>query len=126
MTGQNMDMDTLFGQRPKRGHGGTRGDIRPYVRKKNFKAFFSPSRNASITRMCCKLVANALKTLQMHSECIACSGVLEFVFVNKGMSKYIFLFIDASSHLYNRVCPSVGLSFGRSVGRSVRPRVTLS
>ena len=30
-------------------------------------------------------------------------------------------FLDASSHLYNRVCPSVG----RSVRRSVRPRVTL-
>ncbi len=29
------------------------------------------------------------------------------------------LFLDASSHLYMRVCPSVGPSVGRSVGRSV-------
>jgi len=29
------------------------------------------------------------------------------------------LFLDASSHLYNRVCPSVGRSVGWSVGRSV-------
>ena len=28
--------------------------------------------------------------------------------------------LDASSHLYNRVCPSVGRSVGPSVGRSVR------
>ena len=39
-------------------------------------------------------------------------------------------FLDASSHLYNRVCPSVRPSVGPSVGwsvrRSVRPRVTLS
>ena len=31
----------------------------------------------------------------------------------------IFSFLDASSHLYKRVCPSVG----RSVRRSVRPSV---
>ena len=30
-----------------------------------------------------------------------------------------FLFLDASSHLYNRVCPSVRPSVGRSVGPSV-------
>ena len=40
------------------------------------------------------------------------------------------LFLDASSHLYKRVCPSVGPSVRPSVrpsvGRSVRPRVTLS
>ena len=29
-------------------------------------------------------------------------------------------FLDASSHLYMRVCPSVRRSVGRSVGRSVR------
>ena len=29
-------------------------------------------------------------------------------------------FLDASSHLYKRVCPSVGPSVRRSVGRSVR------
>ena len=28
-------------------------------------------------------------------------------------------FLDASSHLYKRVCPSVGPSVGRSVGPSV-------
>ena len=30
------------------------------------------------------------------------------------------LFLDASSHLYKRACPSVGPSVGRSVRRSVR------
>ena len=30
-------------------------------------------------------------------------------------------FLDASSHLYKRVCPSVGPLVGRSVGWSVRP-----
>ena len=30
-------------------------------------------------------------------------------------------FLDASSHLYKRVCPSVGWSVGRSVRPSVRP-----
>ena len=33
--------------------------------------------------------------------------------------KYFVMFLDASSHLYKRVCPSVG----RSVGPSVRPSV---
>ena len=33
-------------------------------------------------------------------------------------------FLDASLHLYKRVCPSVGRSVGRSVGPSVRPFVT--
>ena len=37
-------------------------------------------------------------------------------------------FLDASSHLYKRVCPSVSLSLsvGRSVGPSVRPSVRRS
>ena len=33
------------------------------------------------------------------------------------------MFLDASSHLYKRVCPSVRWSVRRSVGRSVRPSV---
>ena len=33
------------------------------------------------------------------------------------------LFLDAFSHLYKRVCPSVGRSVRPSVGRSVRPSV---
>ena len=36
-----------------------------------------------------------------------------------------FLFLDASSHLYKRVCPSVGRSIGPSVRPSVRPSVGL-
>ena len=40
---------------------------------------------------------------------------------------YTALFLDASSHLYKRVCPSVRPSVGPSVGpsvrRSVRPSV---
>ena len=35
-------------------------------------------------------------------------------------------FLDASSHLYNRVCPSVGPSVRRSVRPSVRPSVGLT
>ena len=35
-------------------------------------------------------------------------------------------FLDAFSHLYKRVCPSVGPSVRRSVGRSVRPSVRRS
>merc|ERR1711951_309795 len=33
---------------------------------------------------------------------------------------YILIFLDASSHLYKRVCPSVGPSVRPSVRRSVR------
>ena len=33
------------------------------------------------------------------------------------------LFLDASSHLYKRVCPSVGWSVGPSVRQSVGPSV---
>ena len=33
------------------------------------------------------------------------------------------MFLDASTHLYMRVCPSVRRSVGRSVRRSVRPSV---
>ena len=33
-------------------------------------------------------------------------------------------FLDAFSHLYKRVCPSVGLSVHPSVGQSVRPSIT--
>ena len=33
---------------------------------------------------------------------------------------YYFTFLDASSHLYKRVCPLVGRSVSRSVGPSVR------
>ena len=36
----------------------------------------------------------------------------------------LYLFLDASSHLYKRVCPSVGRSVRPSVGRSVRRSVT--
>ena len=35
-------------------------------------------------------------------------------------------FLDGSTHLYMRSCPSVGRSVGRSVRRSVRRSVTLS
>ena len=38
----------------------------------------------------------------------------------------LFAFLDASSHLYKRPCPSVGPSVGPSVRRSVRRSVTLS
>ena len=33
-------------------------------------------------------------------------------------------FLDASTHLYKRLCPAVGRSMGPSVGLSVRPWVT--
>ena len=39
---------------------------------------------------------------------------------------YMSNFLDASSHLYKSVCPSVGRSVGRSVGPSVGPSVGLS
>ena len=38
----------------------------------------------------------------------------------------IFQFLDASSHLYKRVCPSVGPSVRPSVGPSVGPSVRRS
>ena len=50
--------------------------------------------------------------LQTALSCLAnCSNA------HKESEKYPFL--DASSHLYKRVCPSVGRSVGPSVGRSV-------
>ena len=42
------------------------------------------------------------------------------------LSPFLILFLDASSHLYKRVCPSIGWSVGRSVGQSVGPSVCLS
>ena len=43
-----------------------------------------------------------------------------------GRMPYFCLFLDASSHLYKRVCPSVRPSVRPSVGPSVRPSVRMS
>ena len=51
------------------------------------------------------------------------------IFGKRNMSMQASEFLDASSHLYKRVCPSVGPSIGRSVGNAffftfIKPRKT--
>ena len=48
----------------------------------------------------------------------------EFPFLSFSSPSVISTFLDASLHLYKRVCPSVGRSVRPSVRRSVGPSVT--
>ncbi len=66
----------------------------------------------------CVYVYLLTRDLLVKSEGLITIDLYEGVFVGPSFRAFVGnLFVDASSHLYNRVCPSIG--------PSVRPSVTL-
>ena len=57
------------------------------------------------------------KYFELNASLIFHAATSIFLFVS---ALPLWSFLDGSTHLYMRVCPSVG----RSVGRSIRPSVT--